>query len=206
MYIYIYIYLFIYLFTYLCFLLKFVFICLFISCRATPLYNPCYLSAVPPLLLCQEAGPRPAFFSLRFDKGPVEQTARNVCGMLRERGCEVYIVEGSPEDFGKLVDRYLLRILQMKGVFVAFCTEDYGQCTGNSWATYRELRFAHAYDNDIEIMSLKMAEVYPPRPEHEDALALVTKVLHPGLTYTDCIGVSDEKVADKIEKRLRRPR
>ncbi|CAE7340435.1 unnamed protein product [Symbiodinium natans] len=152
----------------------------------------------------QDSGPRLAFFSLRFDKGPVEQTARNVCSILRGRGYEVYIVEGSPDDFGKIVDRYLLRILKMTGVFVAFCTEHYGECTGNPWATYEELRYAHA--NGIEIMPLKMSEVYPPQPQHEDAEALVRKVLHMGLTREDCVGVSDEQIADKVAKRLRRPR
>ena len=163
----------------------------------TPNPDPKYESS-------QDSGPRLAFFSLRFDKGPVEQTARNVCSILRGRGYEVYIVEGSPDDFGKIVDRYLLRILKMTGVFVAFCTEHYGECTGNPWATYEELRYAHA--NGIEIMPLKMSEVYPPQPQHEDAEALVRKVLHMGLTREDCVGVSDEQIADKVAKRLRRPR
>ena len=152
----------------------------------------------------EEDAPRLAFFSLRFDKSPEETTARNVCSMLRARGYEVYIVEGQPDDFGKLVDRYLLRIKKKKGLFVAFVTESYGECTGNPWATYQELRYAHA--NGIEIMPLKMSEVYPPQPKDEDAEALVTKVLHLGLAYADCVGLADEQIADKVQKRLRRAR
>ena len=176
-------------------------LCIIRAFRATGLCFP-HQSGSHPLL--QDAGPRLAFVSLRFDKGPVEQVARNVCSILRGRGYDVCIVEGSPEDFGKIVDRYLLRTLKRKGVFVAFCTEDYGECTGNPWATYEELRFAHA--NGIEIMPLKMSEVYPPQPKHEDAEALVRKVLHMGLTREDCVGVSDEQIAEKVAKRLRRPR
>ena len=94
--------------------------------------------------------------------------------MLCDRHYEVYIVDAGPGvDFGKLVNGYLHKIKQKQGVLLAVCTETYGEKTASQYSTFEELTYADSWG--LQVVPLKMTDVYPPRPQHEAAKELSTR-------------------------------
>ena len=73
------------------------------------------------------------------------------------------------------------------------CTSDYAEKTSSKYSSHEELRTA--YDNDLDIIPLRVEDTYPPRPpagkKHpydpdEEALGLIAMALPRGRVFIDC--------------------
>ena len=104
-----------------------------------------------------------AMISARFDGGEVEQTFREVVRIMKGHGCNILMVDAKGgDDFGLLTIQYLNKIRSEKGVMVAVCTPHYGEKTASPYSSHQELVFA--VDNKLEVLPLKVNEIYPPKP------------------------------------------
>ena len=150
--------------------------------------------------------------SARFDGGTAERKMRSVHRILTGRNYKVLMVEVGPGDnFGELTLEYLHRIKQEKGIILAVCTKHYAEVTASKYSSHFELRYAHDYG--IDVLPLRMEDVYPPQPEwglihkydkNRKGRALVAAVLPPSLLYLDCRKKTDSQIACEIAKMLKK--
>ena len=104
-----------------------------------------------------------AMISARFDGGVVEQTFREVVKIMKGRHGNILMVNAKAgDDFGLLTIQFLNKIRADHGVMVAVCTPHYGEKTASPYSSHQEL--IYAMDNKIEVLPLKVHEIYPPRP------------------------------------------
>ena len=68
------------------------------------------------------------------------------------------------KSFGYLTTDYLGRLQREKGKMLAVCTKNYGEKTGSAYSSFKELKFALDYEDDIQVVPLKVEETYPPEP------------------------------------------
>ena len=104
-----------------------------------------------------------AMISARFDGGEVEQTFREVVRIMKGHNCNILMVDAKGgDDFGLLTIQYLNKIRADNGVMVAVCTPHYGEKTASPYSSHQEL--IYALDNKLEVLPLKVHEIYPPQP------------------------------------------
>ena len=106
-----------------------------------------------------------AMFSARFDGGPMEHKFRAVHQILLDNQYDVMMVAADAgENFGDLTTEYLGRLQNEKGKMLAVCTKNYGEKTASAYSSFKELKFALDYEDDIQVVPLKVEETYPPEP------------------------------------------
>ena len=106
-----------------------------------------------------------AMFSARFDGGPMEHKFRAVHKILLDNQYDVLMVSADAgENFGDLTTEYLGRLQAEKGKMLAVCTKNYGEKTSSAYSSFKELKFALDYEEDIQVVPLKVEETYPPEP------------------------------------------
>ena len=104
-----------------------------------------------------------AMMSARFDGGEVEKRTREVARMLKEMGCNILIVDAKAgTDYGLLTMQYLNKVREEKGAMLSVCTPHYGEKTASPYSSHQELMYA--LDNKLEVLPLKVSEIYPPKP------------------------------------------
>ena len=104
-----------------------------------------------------------AMVSARFDGGENERLTREVSRMLKEMGCNILIVDAKAgTDYGLLTMQYLNKIHEEKGVLLSVCSPHYGEKTASPYSSHQEL--IYALDNKLEVLPLKVHEIYPPQP------------------------------------------
>ncbi|CAE7765716.1 FAP50 [Symbiodinium necroappetens] len=132
-------------------------------------------------------------FSARFDGGDIEHKFRRVHKILQEHNFPVLMVDaGVGDNFGKLTSKYLSKIEREKGVLICVCTAHYAEKTTSPFCSFKELEFARDYS--LDVLPLKVADVYPPRPpggpdhphdQENDAADVIKYVFRPNLVYVD---------------------
>ena len=106
-----------------------------------------------------------AMFSARFDGGPMERKFRAVHKILVDNKYDVMMVAADAgENFGDKTTEYLGRLQREKGKMLAVCTKNYGEKTASAYSSFKELKFALDYEDDIQVVPLKVEETYPPEP------------------------------------------
>ena len=106
-----------------------------------------------------------AMFSARFDGGPMERKFRAVHKILVDNQYDVMMVAADAgENFGDQTTEYLGRLKREKGKMLAVCTKNYGEKTASAYSSFKELKFALDYEDDIQVVPLKVEETYPPEP------------------------------------------
>ena len=106
-----------------------------------------------------------AMFSARFDGGPMEHKFRAVHKILVDNQYDVMMVSANAgESFGDKTTEYLGRLQREKGKMLAVCTKNYGEKTASAYSSFKELKFALDYEDDIQVVPLKVEETYPPKP------------------------------------------
>ena len=110
--------------------------------------------------------------------------------LLRGRCIRILGVDAeSPENL-----RYFRVLKAKRGVMLAVCTADYGEMDG-PYGTNAELTFA--LQHNVEILPLKVEEIYPPQPpsgpdhpfdKHRLAEGLIRTAMPPSKAYIDCCG------------------
>ncbi|CAE7029211.1 unnamed protein product [Symbiodinium natans] len=153
-----------------------------------------------------------AMISARFDGGKLEQKFRRVHMILKEKKCNILMVSvESGDDFGLLTMQYLNKIRETQGIILAVCTRNYGEKTASPYSSHEELVYAH--DHKLQVMPLKVEDTYPPEPPCGPnhmfdrvgiARGLIGMVLKPSLEPLDCMETGAERIADQLEKLLRR--
>ncbi|CAE7228526.1 unnamed protein product, partial [Symbiodinium microadriaticum] len=156
---------------------------------------------------------RTAMFSARFNRKnkDTEMKFRAVCKLLRKRDLKILMVDaGAGDDFGMLTARYLQQLKDENGLMLAVCTSDYAEKTASPYSSFAELVFA--MDNHIEVLPLRVEEIYPPQPpsgedhpfdKHGDAKGIVSMVMKSSVVFLDCRNKTEEQIADEIEAKLR---
>ena len=100
---------------------------------------------------------------------------------------------GAGDDFGMLTARYLQQLKDENGLMLAVCTSDYAEKTASPYSSFAELVFA--MDNHIEVLPLRVEEIYPPQPpsgedhpfdKHGDAKGIVSMVMKSSVVFLDC--------------------
>ena len=137
--------------------------------------------------------------SARFDTPERMPYLRKIKQALEEKGvptCLVDLMGG--ETFGMETMKALYHARAM----AAFCSENYGALTGARYETFHELRYA--WEHQITIMPVKLCNDYPPRPPDEAGRIQNAFVLSKSLIYIDGMGLSEEEVANELEKAWRR--
>ncbi|CAE7194166.1 unnamed protein product [Symbiodinium microadriaticum] len=152
-------------------------------------------------------------FSARFNRKnkDTEMKFRAVCDLLRARDLKILMVDaGAGDDFGRLTARYLQQLKHENGLMLAVCTSDYAEMTASPYSSYAELVFA--IDNHIDVLPLRVEEIYPPQPpsgedhpfdKHGDAKGFVTMAMKSSVVFLDCRNKTEEQIADEIEAKLR---
>ncbi|CAE7911296.1 unnamed protein product [Symbiodinium necroappetens] len=116
---------------------------------------------------------------------------------------------GAGKSFGKLTLTYLNQIENEKGVLICVCTAHLGEKTSSPYCSFEELRVA--LDNRLDVLPLKVADVYPPKPpggpnhpydKENKAAALIGMVFRPNLVYVDCRNLDEMEIAREIAKKL----
>lgn len=156
------------------------------------------------------AGARLAMFSLRFDNGPIEAKFRRVHQLLNNHNFNVLMVDADAGDnFGTMTMDYLDELVENKGLMIAVCTKHYGEKTASPYSSFHELRYAQDYQ--LDVLPLKVADVYPPQPpsgpDHKydqkgEARKLLRMVLRPNISFFDCCSLSEQEIALKIANKL----
>ena len=135
-------------------------------------------------------------FSARFNRENknTELKFRAVCELLRARDLKILMVDaGAGDDFGRLTARYLQKLKHDNGIMLAVCTSDYAEMTASPYSSYAELVFA--VDNHIDILPLRVEEIYPPQPpwgenhpfdKHGDAKGFVSMAMKSSVVFLDC--------------------
>ncbi|CAE7246414.1 unnamed protein product [Symbiodinium microadriaticum] len=148
-----------------------------------------------------------AMFSARWNarNEGIERLFRDVPELLRGRCIRILGVDAeSPENL-----RYFRVLKAKRGVMLAVCTADYGEMDG-PYGTNAELTFA--LQHNVEILPLKVEEIYPPQPpsgpdhpfdKHRLAEGLIRTAMPPSKAYIDCCGKTKEEIADAIDVALR---
>ncbi|CAE7898738.1 unnamed protein product, partial [Symbiodinium necroappetens] len=149
-------------------------------------------------------------FSARFDGGYIEHKIRRVHKILQAHNFPVLMVDaGIGDNFGKLTQNYLNKIEKEKGVLICVCTAHYAEKTSSPYCSFEELQFAKDYR--LDVLPLKVADVYPPKPPggpkhpHDkdcEAEALIKMVFRPNLSYKDCRNLDEVEIARVIADKL----
>ncbi|CAE7244689.1 unnamed protein product [Symbiodinium sp. CCMP2592] len=153
-----------------------------------------------------------AMFSMRWNernKG-TERLFRDVAELLRGRCIRILAVDAQAPDFGAVTLRYLHVLKAKRGVMLAVCTADYGEMTTDPFST--NIQLTYALDHHIEILPLKVEEIYPPQPpsgpdhpvdKHRLGELLIWTAMPPDKFYLDCCLKTKDQIADEIEAALR---
>ena len=151
-----------------------------------------------------------SMFSARFDGGEMEMKFREVHKLLTEHNFANRMVSASgSDDFGIMTLKCLGEIKSKKGVMIAVCTPHYGEVTKSPYSTHAELRFA--LENNIKVLPLKVADVYPPEPpggsghpfDPDDlAKTMCLMVFKGSVVYLDCVNNSVHEIAAMIAHAL----
>ncbi|CAE7873804.1 unnamed protein product [Symbiodinium necroappetens] len=149
-------------------------------------------------------------FSARFDGGEVEAKIRRVYKILKDHRFNVLMVAAKGgDDFGTMTMQYLNETYEKRGVIISVCTRHYGEKTSSSYSSFKELRYAQ--DWAVDVLPLRMHEVYPPEPpsgpghkfdKKGEAKALIRMIIPPSLAYIDCRELSETEIARKIADSL----
>ncbi|CAE7522273.1 FAP50, partial [Symbiodinium necroappetens] len=152
----------------------------------------------------------PGMFSARFDGGDIEHKFRRVHKILQAHNFPVLMVDaGIGDNFGKLTQNYLNKIEKEKGVLICVCTAHYAEKTSSPFSSFQELQFA--LDYSLDVLPLKVADVYPPKPPggpkhpHDqdcEAEALIKMIFRPNLAYKDCRKLDEMEIARLIADKL----
>ena len=153
-----------------------------------------------------------AMMSARFDGGEVEKRTREVARMLKEMGCNILIVDAKAgTDYGLLTMQYLNKVREEKGVMLSVCTPHYGEKTASPYSSHQEL--IYALDNKLEVLPLKVNEIYPPMPpcgpnhrfdKARIAPGLISMIFKSSVVFVDCVGKTEAEIAIAVEERLRK--
>ena len=115
------------------------------------------------------------------------------CGPAERASCQLICQAAKPEvdETESIVSAVRLSVPSLAQLQV--CTHHYGEKTGSTYSSYRELRVA--YENDLDIMPLRMDDVYPPSPPcggdhdydpYEAAPGLIALALPNSRKFVDC--------------------
>ncbi|CAE7244662.1 unnamed protein product [Symbiodinium sp. CCMP2592] len=159
-------------------------------------------------------GARVGMFSARFDGKETEQLFRRVYKLLKSWNYPVLMVDAKAgKDFGDYTAMYLGRLLESRdGVMLSVCTWHYGEVTKSKYSSYEELKFA--YGNDIEILPLRLCDMWPPKPDFgpnhacdKEGLAngFLNMAFPPSKVFVDCRGKDEHWIAAQIAEALHRP-
>ena len=153
-----------------------------------------------------------AMVSARFDGGEAERQTREISRMLKEMGCNILIVDAKAgTDYGLLTMQYLNKIQEEKGVLLCVCTPNYGEKTASPYSSHQEL--IYALDNKLEVLPLKVNEIYPPRPpcgsshrfdKASVAPGLISMIFKSSVVFVDCVDKTEAEIAIAVEERLRK--
>ena len=150
--------------------------------------------------------------SARFDGGEVEKQTREVARLLKEMGCNILIVDAKAgTDFGLLTMQYLNKIREEKGVLLSVCSPNYGEKTASPFSSHHELMYV--LDNKLEVLPLKVNEIYPPEPpcgphhrfdKERLAPGLISMIFKSSVVFVDCVDKTEAEIAIAVEERLRK--
>ncbi|CAE7185144.1 FAP50 [Symbiodinium necroappetens] len=152
----------------------------------------------------------PGMFSARFDGGEMERKFRRIHRMLQDHNFPVRMVAaGGGDDFGRSTMKYLNELEEKGGVLICVCTEHYAEKTKSPFSSFNELEYAQDYS--LDVLPLKVADVYPPRPPsgpqhpHDkdgEARSVIKMVFRPNVTFTDCCQLDEMAIARVIADKL----
>ncbi|CAE7035852.1 FAP50 [Symbiodinium sp. CCMP2456] len=155
----------------------------------------------------------PGLFSARFDGGPTEHKFRRVYEILKAHNFPVLMVAAKcGDDFGRLTTRYLSQIEENHGKLICVCTAHYAEITSSPFSSFHELKYA--YDYKLDVLPLKVEDVYPPRPpsgkdhphdQDGEAKALIKMVFRPNKAFTDVRDLDETEIARVIADCLLKP-
>ena len=120
---------------------------------------------------------------------------RMVRARLVARGVPTFMVDSNPgQSFAQLTR---LGLARAKGM-VAFCTSEYGACTGSGYDTFHEVQIA--YNERLPLFPIRLCEVWPPAPtDNERGTWQNELVFKRDLRYIDDRQMENaEGVADQI--------
>ena len=153
-----------------------------------------------------------AMVSARFEGGENDQRTREVSRRLKEMGCNILMVDAKAgTEYGLLTMQYLNKIHEEKGVLLSVCNPHYGEKTASPYSSHHEL--IYALDNKLEVLPLKVHEIYPPQPpcgpDHRYdkarvAPGLISMVFKSSVVYVDCVDKTEAEIAVAVEERLRK--
>ena len=144
------------------------------------------------------------------------QIAVQVYAILKQHDYNVRMVHaGAGEDFGAATMEYLGELFEQRGILLPVCSSHYAEMTGSKYSSFKELVFA--YDNDLQIVPLRVSTTYPPCPPHGEshpydkkgqAIGYVRAAMPSSVVYIDCLDgknlLKAEDIAVLIAERLRR--
>ena len=102
------------------------------------------------------------------------------------------VAAGGGDDFGTSTMKYLSELEKKGGVLICVCTKHYAEKTKSPFSSFHELKYAQDYQ--LDVLPLKVADVYPPRPpsgpdhpydKEEEAYDIIKMVFRPNVAYTD---------------------